>query len=190
MAYAESIQVYDPELLVYDPELLVPNFINGLQLQICGQVISKRPKPKTMLQAWFSARMCEIKLEEEEQADPEIPTTIPEIQHNSESEILHINNNSTNQAAKLNPAKSNSATNAESAPQEAENLDLQLECPNLVPTSLDAGTSSLDGDNRGVRSPNCEIGADITTLASNSPRSALSCRGRWCTQMQNRSRTS
>ncbi|MED6131939.1 hypothetical protein PIB30_014651 [Stylosanthes scabra] len=52
-----------------------------------------------MIQAWFSARMCELKLEEEEQADPEIPTTIPEIQHNSNSEILHIDNNSTSQVA-------------------------------------------------------------------------------------------
>ncbi|MED6223796.1 hypothetical protein PIB30_077603 [Stylosanthes scabra] len=44
--------------------------------------------------------------------------------------------------------------------QLTDRLDLQLECPNLVPTFLDGGKG-------GPRSPICAIGVDITMLASN-----------------------
>ncbi|MED6183675.1 hypothetical protein PIB30_039883 [Stylosanthes scabra] len=125
MAYAESISVSDPELLV-------SSFINGLQLQIYGQVINKRPKPKTMIQAWFSARMCEMKLEEEKQADPEIPTTIPEIQHNSDSEIQV---NSANPDAEIQ--------NSEQVEAEPENQQSESEINNGVTATIQHTSSKF-----------------------------------------------
>ncbi|MED6221877.1 hypothetical protein PIB30_059011 [Stylosanthes scabra] len=167
MAYVQSIQVSDPELLV-------SCFIYGLQIQIHGEVLRK--KPKTMIQAWFSARLCELNLEEDKQLDPEIQAT-------SDQEIT-TNSTQFHQIQEITEHKITTYSDIEafldSEFQLFNNLSTNTknETPDLVPTFLDGGTSSLDGNNGGTRSPICTIGADIKTLASNNAEDGAVAKGK------------
>ncbi|MED6164173.1 hypothetical protein PIB30_087108 [Stylosanthes scabra] len=167
MAYVQSIQVSDPELLV-------SCFIYGLQIQIHGEVLRKK-KPNTMIQAWFSARLCELNLEEDEKLEPEIQVT-------SDQEIT-TDSTQFHQIQEITEHKITTYSDIEAFSDSEFQLFNNLstnrenETSNLVPTFLDRGTSSLDGSNGGTRSPNCTVGADITTLASNNAEDSAVAKG-------------